>query len=156
MAQLPEDQRESAIEWVVLAWQNELDVQKKQDMLNMFALTGKVQIGVPERKDPHRMISTAPATKNPSAPTSKAALKKIESEFIALDRKLRTSEVYMSGLIDVLGDMDIDAAREIDYDMFTVARIVGYNEYPKDTDRRAELIRLLEEAMGPGALSKLI
>jgi hypothetical protein len=156
MAQLPEKDRGNAAELVVLAWQNELTVEDKQTLLEQFAQTGTVQTGSTKRRNPEQVIDITPSRESGVVPMDKAALKKVKSDFLLLEQKIRQSEMYMMGLMNVLEDTDLDAAKEIDFDLFAVARIVGYDDYPKDLEKRAKYVKVLETALGPDAMSQIL
>jgi hypothetical protein len=156
MAQLSEKDKGNAAAMVVLAWQNELTVNDKQVLLDQFARTGTVQTASPKRQNPQSVIDITPSRESGVVPMDKAALKKVKKDFLLLEQKIRQSEMYLLGLINVLEDTDIDAAKEIDFDLFAVARIVGYNDYPKDLEKRAKFVKVLETALGPEALSQIL
>lgn len=158
MSQLPEDQRDSAAGLVLLAWQNELSDDEKREMLARFASTGTVRKAPVARLNPKRVqhmpqpVRVAHARRNPDG----IDIEKVKAEFITLNRKLHQSEVMMTELISALGEVDPDAALEIDFDLFSIARIVGYDDYVKDIERRSLLVDELEAALGPEALSQVM
>jgi hypothetical protein len=156
MLQLPEKAKGNAAELVVLAWQNELSSDEKQELLDHFARTGTVSLSYEGRKNPEQVIDITPPKESGLRGKERVAIAKLKQEFAALEIKIHNSEVYLMGLIDNLEVQDLDAAKEIDFDLFSVARIVGYKDYPKDMERRAELLKQLEEVEGPDALSKIL
>lgn len=156
MADLPNGSKDHSIELIVLAWQNELSMTEKQELLDYFERTGGIKRLNVKRKNPKVVRNPDSAPQNAPRAFKEAEVRQMQGEYAELERKIRSSEVYMMALLNALEDVDYTAAKELDFDLYAVSRIVGYKDYRKDQERRSELFNILEETIGNEGIAKLI
>jgi hypothetical protein len=156
MAELPNGSKDNGIELIVLAWQNELTMTEKQELLDYFGRTGGIKKLNVKRKNPRTVRRSNPDPQEAPRAFKEAELKQMQVEYAELERKIRSSEVYMMALLNALEEVDYSAAKELDFDLYAVSRIVGYKDYRKDQERRSELFSILEETIGNEGIAKLI
>lgn len=140
---------------IVLAWQNELSTDEKQELLDEFEQTGTVHLGHLERQNPEEVQHTAQTKQIAIKPFHEAAMVSVEAEFIKLNEKIVKKEYEMGALLDLLEDTDPEAAEDNECDMFTVARIIGYDDYSKDKGQRYLLLKQMEQVYGPNAMLRI-